>query len=392
MSDRIGIGIIGSGFIAGIHARAYQQAAHQGAQLIAVASRQRENAEAFARRYTIPAVYDDAMGVIEDRNVQAIDLAVPNALHHQLAIAAAQAGKHVICEKPLTGAFGDGDRPRAEMLTEALQNADAMIAAARAHDVQIMYAENLIYAPAIQKVERLIAASGGVLLDIRGEESHSGSHAAYSRSWRASGGGSLLRLGTHPIGVALYLKRREGLARSGVPILPIAVTAEVGALTKIPAVQAHPTPWLVRDWQDVEDWAAVVVTFSDGARGTFVATDVMLGGMRDRMEFSLSNARIICDMTHAGPIRAYAPSGEVFADEYLAEKLETKAGWSFPSADEEWTLGHPQEVADFVGAIRENRAPRSDAELGRDVVNVIYSAYLAAAEGRRVTLRHPGGA
>ncbi len=391
MRSRIGIGIVGSGWIAGIHARGYQRAAQLdvGAAVMAVASRHRDKAEAFAERYDVPKVYDDARRVIEDPNVQIVDLAVPNALHHTLAIEAAEAGKHVVCEKPLTGAFGDGARPRVEMLEEALHNADAMLAAARAHSVQIMYAENLIYAPALQKVERLIAASDGVLLDIRGEESHSGSHAAYSRSWRESGGGSLLRLGTHPIGVALYLKRREGLARNGAPILPVSVMAEVASLTKIPALQLQETPWLVREWQDVEDWASVIVTFGDGSRGNFVATDVLLGGMRDRMEFSLSNARIVCDMTHAGPIRAYAPSVEIFGDEYIAEKLETKAGWSFPSADEEWTLGYPQELADFVAAVAEDRAPRSDAELGRDVVNLIYCAYLSAAEGRRVSLRRP---
>ncbi len=383
---QIGIGLIGSGWIAGIHTRGYRHTAHLGARVVAVASRQYEKAEAFAQQYNIPQVYADAMGVITDPNVQVVDLAVPNVLHHELAIAAAEAGKHVICEKPLTGAFGDGGRPRVEMLAEALQNADAMLAAARAHGVMIMYAENLIYAPAMQKVERLITASDGVLLDIRGEESHSGSHAAYARSWRESGGGSLLRLGTHPIGVALYLKRREGLARDGMPILPVSVTAEVASLTKIPAFQAQTSSWLVRDWQDVEDWASVIVTFSDGSRGSFIATDIMLGGMRDRMEFSLSNARLICDMNHTGPLRAYAPSGEVFADEYLVEKLETKAGWSFPSADEEWTLGYPQELTDFVSAVAENHAPRSSAELGRDVVNVVYSAYLSSAEGRRVAL------
>lgn len=389
MGTTIGIGIIGSGWIAGIHARGYRHAAALGAEVVAVASRRREQAEAFAKRYGVAKVYDDARHVIADPNVQIVDLAVPNVLHHTIAIEAAEAGKHVICEKPLTGSFGDGSRPRGEMLAEALQNANAILAAARAHGVQIMYAENLIYAPALQKVARLITASNGVLLDIRGEESHSGSHAAYSRSWRESGGGSLLRLGTHPIGVALFLKRCEGMARNGAPILPVSVMAEVASLTKIPAFQMQETPWLVTEWQDVEDWASVIVTFSDGSRGTFVATDVLLGGMRDRMEFSLSNARIVCDMTHAGPIRAYAPSGEIFGDEYLAEKLETKAGWSFPSADEEWTLGYPQELVDFVGAVAEDRAPRSDGELGRNVVEVIYSAYLSAAEGHRVSMERP---
>ena len=137
----------------------------------------------------------------------------------------------------------------------------------------------------------------------------------------------------------------------------------------------------------MEDWCCVIVTFSDGSRGTFIATDVLLGGMRDRIEFSLSNAHIICDLTHSGQIQAYAPDPEVFAREYLAEKLETKAGWSFPSVDEEWTLGYPHELCDFVEAVLMDRSPQSTVELGRDVVNVIYSAYLSAAEGRRVNLQ-----
>ena len=87
-------------------------------------------------------------------------------------------------------------------------------------------------------------------------------------------------------------------------------------------------------------------------------------------------------------MRAYAPDTSVFAGEYIAEKLETKAGWSFPSTDEEWALGYPQEIRVFVEAVTRDHPPRSDAQLGRDVVNVIYSAYLSAAEGRRVTL-HP---
>ena len=387
MSDRVGIGLIGCGWAAGLHARGYQLAADLGVRVVAVAARRRERAETFAQRYGIPAVYDNAEAVIEDPAVHVVDLALPNAYHHSLAIAAAQAGKHVICGKPLTGYFGDGGAPRVKMLEEALRNTEAMIEAAQAHGVKLMYAENLIYAPAIQKTRRLIEASGGILLDIRGEESHSGSHASYAKRWRESGGGSLLRLGAHPIGVALYLKRCEGLARQGQPILPVSVMGEVASLTKMPAFQAEECPWLVKDWEDVEDWSSIIVTFSDGSRATIIATDTLLGGMRDRLEFSLSNARIICDLTHGGPMRAYAPDPAVFADEYIAEKLETKAGWSFPSTDEEWALGYPQEMRDFVEAVIEDRPPRSDAQLGRDVVNVIYSAYLSAAEGRRVTLQ-----
>ena len=384
---QVGIGIIGTGFAASFHARGHQRAAHLGARIVAVAGRSRERTTAFAERYGIPTCYDDAAQLIADPAVELVDLTVPNRLHHTLAIAALQAGKHVICEKPLTGFFGGGTTPRAEMLTEALRNADAMLETARNHGCMLMYGENLVYAPAVDKAASLIRASGGVLLDIRGEESHSGSHAAYSRSWCGSGGGSLLRLGTHPIGAALYLKRIEGLARNGAPIVPESVVAEVGSLTKIPAFQAEDKHWLVSDWQDVEDWACAIVTFSDGSRGTFTATDTLLGGMRDRLEFSLSNARIICDLTHQSQVHAYAPSPEVFASEYLTEKLETKAGWSTPGLDEEWSLGYPHEFADFVQAVRDGRPPRSDGELGRDVLHVIYAAYLSAEQGRRVSLR-----
>jgi predicted dehydrogenase len=55
-----------------------------------------------------------------------------------------------------------------------------------------------VYAPPVAKLRRLLEASGGAILELRAEESHSGSHAAYARRWRSAGGGSLLRMGSHP--------------------------------------------------------------------------------------------------------------------------------------------------------------------------------------------------
>jgi predicted dehydrogenase len=76
----------------------------------------------------------------------------------------------------------------------------------------------------------------------------------------------------------------------------------------------------------------------------------------------------------------------VFGEEYLVEKLETKAGWSAPQPDEDWMTGYPQEIQDFMEAIALGREPLSGAALARDVIAVIYGAYLSAAEGRRVDL------
>jgi predicted dehydrogenase len=77
----------------------------------------------------------------------------------------------------------------------------------------------------------------------------------------------------------------------------------------------------------------------------------------------------------------------VFGDEYIVEKIETKAGWTAPQPDEEWTTGYPQEIQDFVECVAVDREPLSGGPLARDVTAVIYGAYLSASEGRRVDLR-----
>jgi predicted dehydrogenase len=72
--------------------------------------------------------------------------------------------------------------------------------------------------------------------------------------------------------------------------------------------------------------------------------------------------------------------------EYFTEKLETKAGWNRPSCDEDGFRGFMQEITDFVHAIQDDREPQSGINLAVDCVNVIYSAYLSAEEGRTVKL------
>ena len=118
----------------------------------------------------------------------------------------------------------------------------------------------------------------------------------------------------------------------------------------------------------------MIITFDDGSKGTVFANDICLGGMKDTLDIYLSNARIHCNFSRSDALEAYAPDATVFADEYLVEKLETKAGWSSPSIDEDRFLGYRDELLDFVEAVRFDRAPLSDGELGRSVVQLVYSA------------------
>ena len=393
MTDVVRVGLIGAGFAAGLHLRAYRACGNPTAEIVALASGRGERARAVADEYGVPDAYDDYRRVLDRRDVDLVDLCVPNNLHHQMALDALAAGKHLIVEKPLTGYFGGPDAaepvgrtPRSVMLKEALRSADEIVAAAERAGVRLMYAENFVYAPSIQKARRLVEESGSPILEIRAQECHSGSHASYAKRWRQAGGGALLRLGAHPIGAALYLKRWEGEHRDGNPIRLKSVTCEVGDLTQMASFRAQARRYLVDDWEDVENWACAVLTFEDGSRATCLATDTVLGGMDDMVQLYLANARINCNFTHSTSLQVYAADASVFPGEPLQEKLTTNAGWSYPPTDMEYMLGYAPEIQDFVSAVAHDRPPLSDAALGRAVVQAIYAAYLAAEEGRRVEL------
>lgn len=390
--ERVGIGLVGVGFAGKLHAKVYREM--DNARVVAAASRTREKVEGFAETNGIPFATTEVEELLARPEVDCVDVCAPLHVHADIVLKAAQAGKHVICEKPLTGYCGQdlsGDVelvgkevPKSRMFEKALASADAMVAAAAESGVKLMYAENWVYAPPVQKARALLEASGGTLFDIRAEESHSGSHSPYASLWKYSGGGSLMRLGSHPIGAVLYLKAVEGILKRGAPIRVRTVTAETGNVTANPSFEAEPRKWVRTGWQDVEDWSCAILTFEDASKATITSSDVCLGGIQNRMELYLSNARISCNLNPNNLCTAYSPEPSVFEKEYIAEKLETKSGWNWPSVGEEWVSGYPEELRDFVECIQKDRQPLSDGELGREVVKVIYAAYVSAEEGRRV--------
>ncbi len=352
-------------------------------------------AEQLARRFGIPRVHDDYRRLLDDPSIAVIDLCVPNALHLPLVLEAAKAGKHVICEKPLTGYFGQGEpveKVGATSKRAMLDKVRADLADVRRtmaeHPVTFCYAENWVYAPAVRKALEILDrySATGSILEIRGEESHSGSHSEYSKWWRHAGGGSLARLAAHPIGLGVFLKHREGLKKTGHPIVPVEVLADGADLTKTQAFASAKGSPLVTGWRDVETWAQVTVTFSDGTRGIFFGTDDLLGGMEGNVDIRLTNARLKLDIVPARLCQFYTVDSTPVEDVYFNEKQETKAGHSFPNPDEEWMLGYPQEVQDFMEAIAFDRAPLSGLELAKQVVEVVYAGYVSIEEGRRVAL------
>jgi len=243
--DKVRLGMIGSQFSAHLHLNNYAKMRGLKMEVVGIASKTEINTQQTAQQFNIPSAYTDYRQLLERKNMDAVDLCVPTHLHEEMIHAAAEAGKHIIWEKPLTGYFGQdlggediGFRvSRQKMLECVMESCSRIRMAIQKHRIQFCYAENWIYAPSLIKIKRIVKVSGGTIMDIRAEESHSGSHAAYSRQWKTAGGGSLLRLGAHPISAVLHLKHFEGMLRDGKPIRPKSIIGEVGQHTHIPSFQ-----------------------------------------------------------------------------------------------------------------------------------------------------------
>ena len=390
VTSNVRVGFIGAGFSARLHVEGLKTVHGPGVELVAVAASRIERAREFASAHGVPTVYGDYRELLADPMIDVVCVCVPNAAHEPITVAAARAGKSVICEKPLTGAFGDGrlrgaDRARDER-ERALASAAAIAAAVEEAGVLFLYAENWIYAPAMTKTKRLLEQSRGSILDIRAEESHSGSHALRSRRRESAGGGALLMLGSHPIAAAIHLKEHEARLRGGPPVHVVSVTAETTALYDSAAARAASSDWIVSDWGDVETWANLVMTFSDGTKAVVTASFAMLGGTRNAFEVYTTNAVFHANMTPNSALNVFTPDPAAFGDEYLHEKLESRTGWIAASPDEDWVRGYPQEMQDFIECVAARREPISGLGLAIDVVDVVYAGYLSAEEGRRVDL------
>jgi len=389
MQEPIRVGLVGARFAARFHWNGYRRVFGVPVEVVGVTSQSPESRETFAREHGIRA-FASLEELCDDVNV--VDICTPGAAHEPLAVAALRRGKHVVIEKPFTGYYGTGEAnfrgntfSKETMLREALSSCDRILAAAREAERRICYAENWVYAPAIQKEREILTKTGGQILWLIGDESHSGSHSPYYGKWKFSGGGSLVGKGCHPLSAALYLKRAEGEARNGKAIRPATVSARTHEITRLK--NFRDAGFLRTDYDDVEDYAQAHITFDDGTVADIFTSELVLGGVHNWLEVFSNNHRTRCNLNPTDALETYNPKEELLKDVYIVEKTGTKQGWSRPAPDEDWQHGYPQEFQDFMEAVAQGREPLSGGELARDTVAVLYSGYLSAERhGAEVTI------
>jgi predicted dehydrogenase len=383
MGEAIRVGIVGAQFAARFHREGLKRVYGVPVQVVGVTSKTVEARDVFAKERNI-LPFRTFAELCEA--VDVIDVCTPPSTHEQLAVEALARGKHVIIEKPFTGYFGTGEAgfrvnayPKKKMLDEAMKSCDRILAAARASGGKLCYAENWVYAPAIQKEREIVMKSGAQILWMRGEQSHSGSHSPYYGRWEFSGGGSLVGKGCHPLSAALYLKRVEGESRDGTPIRPVSVSARTHEITRLKSYRDE--GFLRTAYSDTEDYAQGHVTFSDGTVADIFASELVLGGVQNSLEVVCNNHRTRCNLNPINALETFNPREDLFNEVYVVEKIGTAQGWSHPAPDESWQHGYPQEFQDFMESLWRDREPLSGIDLARDTTAVLYAGYVSAELG-----------
>ncbi|WP_373056643.1 Gfo/Idh/MocA family protein [Zunongwangia sp. H14] len=374
-------GIVGSGFAARFHFDALQRVYGVKVEVVGAYSKTPANLKKFSSEKGIKA-FKNLQELIAASDV--LHLCTPPVTHEPLAVEILQHNKDVIIEKPLTGYFGNEEEEdfsgdtfsREEGLKQALNSIQNILKAEKKSKGRIMYAENWIYAPAIQKEREVIEKTNSQILWIQAQQSHSGSHSKDYGKWKRSGGGSLMGKGCHPLAGAIYLKQVEGLDRNGKPIRPKTVSCRTHAITRMPHFENE---LHLRDsYTDVEDYASTHIVFEDGTVADIVASELLQGGVKNYLEVHANNHRTICNLTPNNAMQTYNPVHSNFDDIYVVEKTGTKQGWSNISPDEAWFNGYQHEMEAFYRTAALDEKLESGSQLAADVIATIYAAYLSA--------------
>ena len=387
--ESVVIGTIGSGYAAYLHGNGYEKVCQVPIRLKTICDLDPEKAKAVQKRYGYEQIETDFEKILEDPEIDVIDICTPPALHSIMTEKAIKAGKHVICEKPLTGYFGKPEDitpigktvKKSKMYETVLKDMENLKTIIEGSGKKFMFAENYVYATPIRKAAEILTKKKSKILFLKGEESLKGSSSPVAGDWSGTGGGSLARVGTHPLTGVLYLKQVEAKAR-GEKIAIKSVLADTSFTTGCLSEEEH--KHIAARPNDVEDFSTVVITFSDGTKALVIGCDTVLGGTKNYVEVYCNDNALMCNITPTDILNCYFLDEENLEDVIISEMLPQKLGWNKAFVSDEIIRGYTGELQDFMECIAYDREPLANFQLAYDTMKVIYAAYVSSEEGRRV--------
>ena len=385
------IGVAGAGRATELHVMGLKRFSGVPICLKTVVARRQEQLEYAKNAYGFENTSTDFNDLINDSEIDIIDICTPPYAHKEMIEKAMMAGKHVICEKPLTGYFGEpgdeepiGDKvSKRVMYLKMLEDIRNLRRIIKKSGKKFMYAENFVYAPAIRKAAEIVMAKKSRILFMKGEESLKGSSSPVAGEWSKTGGGTFIRTGAHPLSAILWLKQKEGEARG----VEIKVKSVLGVMDRItPQLNDYEHRHIAARPHDVEDFGTVILDFTDGTKAVVIATDTLLGGSKNYVELYCNDAAINCTLTMANLMSTYFLDEDNLDDVYISEMLPSKIGWNNPFLEDEIIRGYTDEMRDFIECVYYDREPQSGFNLAYDTIKIIYAAYMSAELGNKVEL------
>jgi len=335
------ITMLGTGLIGGF----YTQTLHglrSRDRVVNIYSRSADRAQAFAKEHGILRWSDDLKKAIRDPESEIVVVGIPNNAHLEAVHLAAEAGKAVLCTKPL-------GRTAAEAL-------DMLRAVERAR-VFAGYLEDLVYTPkTLKALASTRKGAMGRILWTRSRETHPGPHSAWFWDPEQSGGGAVVDMGCHCIEIG-----RSFIGKDKRPLRAFCWGA----------TQVHPI--------EAEDHAIGLVEYEGGAVSQFEVSWTFRGGMDLRDEVSGTEGTIRLDHFLRTGFEMFTAAGE---DGYVAEKAEGQTGWLFPVGDEVHELGYVHMFQDMLDAWEAGRKPKETFRDGYVVNAVIDACYKSMRSGR----------
>ncbi len=345
MDQVYGFALVGCGTIARTHVDAI--AAIPRARLVAVCDVIQERAWELAAVTGAEAA--DLDRILEREDVDVVSVLVPSGLHASIGTRAAEAGKHVLVEKPID---------------VSLEAADHLIATARRAGVKLGVISQHRFDPGVQQLREAVAGGrlgrlvlGDAIVKWYRTQQYYDS-GDWRGTWALDGGGCLVNQGIHSVDLLRW------------------IMGPVERVFARCATAAHRI--------EVEDVALGLLRFASGALGVLETSTAVYPGMAERLEVTGTEGTMVveagqltlCELRRGEDVPAY---GRKLGRGYAG----TTAGAASPTIGSE---SHRAQLADFVAAIDEDRDPLVDGEQGRNALELVLAVYESARSGREVEL------
>ena len=343
-----GFGIIGCGMIADFHSAAISELAH--GQLVAVSSRNADNAKRLTDRYNVDG-YADYTEMLKRDDLDIVSVCTPSGAHLEPAVAAAEAGKHVIVEKPLE---------------ITLPRCDAIINACDTAGVRLCAIFNSRFTESTQLVKSTIESGrfgrltlGDAYIKWYRSQDYYDS-GGWRGTWNLDGGGALMNQSIHAIDLLQYF------------------------MGPVKAVHAF-TDTLAHERIEVEDAAVAALRFENGALGVIEGTTAAYPGMFKKTEISGTHGTVILEEED---IVKWEFDPEIPEDVQIrknfAQKTDTGGGASDPRAINH--ANHRRQMENLINGLETDASHLVDGREGRKAVEIILAIYQSSREGRTVEL------